>query len=195
VAHPFHILTVEWVETIDLNPARFAAKPHSPLRRIAILSTMHATRPATPADAQLLTAHRHAMFTEMGKASEDALATMSLHFAPWVRRMLSEGKYLGWIVESDDQPVASAGLFLLEWPPHPLDPANDHRGYLLNMYVDPAHRRQGLAKRLVQLCLDETRRRGLRVAALHASDSGRPLYESFNFTPTNEMFFIHPPGQ
>jgi GNAT superfamily N-acetyltransferase len=153
---------------------------------------MLATRTATPADAPLLTAHRHAMFADMGKASEEALATMSLHFEPWVRRRLVEGKYLSWIVEDRDQPIASAGLFLLEWPPHPLDPSNDHRGYILNMYVDPSHRCQGLAKNLVQLCLDETHRRGLRVASLHASEAGRPLYESFGFTPTNEMFYIHP---
>jgi GNAT superfamily N-acetyltransferase len=151
---------------------------------------MLATRPAIPADAPLLTAHRHAMFDDMGKSTDNALATMSLHFEPWVRRMIIEGKYLGWIIESDGQPVASTGLFLLEWPPHALDPANDQRGYILNMYVDPAHRRQGLAKQLVQLCLDETRRRGLRVAALHASEAGRPLYETFSFTPTNEMHFI-----
>jgi GNAT superfamily N-acetyltransferase len=153
---------------------------------------MPATRPATLEDVPLLTAHRHAMFADMGSASDDALATMSLHFAPWLRRMLAEGKYLGWIVESDDQPVASAGLFLLEWPPHPLDPSNDHRGYVLNMYVDPAHRRQGLARNLLQLCLDESRRRGLRIVALHASDAGRPLYTSFGFAPANEMFYLHP---
>jgi GNAT superfamily N-acetyltransferase len=154
---------------------------------------MLVTRTATPADAPLLTAHRPAMFADIGQSSPDALATMSLHFAPWVSRMLAEGKYLAWIVESDEQPVASAGLFLLEWPPHPLDPSNDHRGYLLNMYVDPAHRRQALAKDLVQLCLDESRRRGLRVAALHASDAGRPLYETFGFAASNEMFYLHNP--
>jgi GNAT superfamily N-acetyltransferase len=154
---------------------------------------MLATRTATPTDAPLLTAHRQAMFAEMGKVTDDALATMSLHFEPWVRRMIEEGKYIGWIIESDGHPVASAGLFLLEWPPHPLDPSNGHRGYLLNMYVDPVHRRQGLAKNLVQLCLNETRRRGIRVAALHASEAGRPLYSAVGFSSTNEMFYVHSP--
>jgi ribosomal protein S18 acetylase RimI-like enzyme len=152
---------------------------------------MLSTRPATTDDAPLLTVHRHAMFAEMGEATDDALGAMSLHFAPWVRRKITEGKYLGWIVEYHDKPVASAGLFLLEWPPHPLDPANDHRGYILNMYVDPAYRGQGIAKHLVQLCLDETRRRGLRTVALHASNAGRPLYESFDFTSSTEMFYHH----
>jgi len=60
------------------------------------------------------------------------------------------------------------------------------------MYVDPTHRHQGLAKQLIQLCLDETRRRGLHVASLHASDAGRLLYQSFDFTPSNEMHYIQP---
>jgi predicted acetyltransferase len=50
-----------------------------------------------------------------------------------------------------------------------------------------------VAKNLVKVCLDETRRRGIRVAALHASDAGRPLYQRFGFAPTNEMFFVVPP--
>jgi len=154
---------------------------------------MLTTRSATLEDAPLLTAHRHAMFAEMGKTTNEALETMSLHFAPWVRRMLAEGKYLGWIVEEEGRPVASTSLFLLEWPPHLLDPSGDRRGYLLNMYVDPVYRRQGVAKNLVKVCLDETRRRGIRVAALHASDAGRPLYQRFGFAPTNEMFFVVPP--
>lgn len=152
---------------------------------------MLSTRPATLEDAPLLTAHRHAMFAEMGEATADALGTMSLHFAPWVRRMISEGKYLGWIVESDGKPVASTGLYLLEWPPHPLDPSNDHRGYILNIYIDPEHRRQGLAKGLVQLCLNESRRRGLRTVTLHTSDAGRSLYDSMGFAASNEMFYLH----
>jgi GNAT superfamily N-acetyltransferase len=151
------------------------------------------TRTATPDDAPLLTAHRHAMFADMGKVTGETLGAMSLHFAPWLRRKLTEGRYLGWIIEFDDRPVASAGLFLLEWPPHPLDPSSDYRAYLLNMYVEPTHRRQGIAKHLVHLCLDESRRRGLRIAALHASEAGRPVYESFGFAPTNEMLYHQPP--
>jgi ribosomal protein S18 acetylase RimI-like enzyme len=157
---------------------------------------MFTTRQATVEDAPLLTTHRHAMFAEIGNSSIDDLGTMSLHFSAWVRRKLSEGKYLGWIIEEGDKPVesggkaiASIGLYLLEWPPHPLDPTNDHRGYILNMYIEPEHRRQGLAKGLVQLCLNETRRRGLRMVALHASDAGRPLYESMGFSLSNEMFY------
>jgi len=42
------------------------------------------------------------------------------------------------------------------------------------------------------LCLTEAHRRGLRVVALHSSDAARPVYESFGFRTTNEMFYVEP---
>ena len=55
------------------------------------------------------------------------------------------------------------------------------------MYTEPAARRRGLAKRLLQVMTDWCREHGFSNVSLHASDAGRPLYESFGFRPTNEM--------
>lgn len=151
---------------------------------------MLATRTATLADAALLTSHRHAIFAEIGKSKPEALDTMSRHFRPWVERMIAAGKYAGWIVEDEGEPVASAGFFELEWPPHPFDPAGEARGYLLNFWVEPSHRRRGLAREMVKLAVAESKRRGFRVTALHASDAGRPVYEAVGFRASGEMFFV-----
>jgi len=149
------------------------------------------TRLATLSDAALITSHRLAMFTEMGRNEASALAAMSLHFEPWVKRMMQAEKYVGWIIENGSLPVASAGFFQLEWPPHPLDPASCHRGYLLNFWVEPESRGKGLARLLVTESLAEARRRGLRVVALHASNAGRPVYTAMGFQETNEMFRVN----
>ena len=148
------------------------------------------TRPATAADAPLITAHRKAMFMAMGRDRESILDAMSRNFEPWVTRMIVEGKYAGWITSDDGRPVASAGLLILDWPPHPLDPGGEHRGYLLNVFVEAAFRGRHLAHGLVDQCMAEARRRRLRVVALHTSDAGRPIYESFGFRPTSEMFYV-----
>lgn len=147
------------------------------------------TRPATTADAALITAHRRAMFTAMGRSQESILDAMSRNFEPWVTRKIIEGKYAGWITSDDGRPVASAGLLVLDWPPHPLDPTGEHRGYLLNVFVEESYRGRHLAHGLVNLCMAEARRRRLRVVALHTSDAGRPIYESFGFRATSEMFY------
>ncbi len=104
--------------------------------------------------------------------------------------MIIAGKYVGWIVEDDGRPVASGGFFELEWPPHPLDPVAEHRGYLLNFWVDPDYRGRGLAREIVREALAESRRRGLRITALHSSEAGRRVYEPMGFRATNEMFYV-----
>jgi len=151
---------------------------------------MPTTRTATADDVAMITQHRHAMFAEIGFSTPEALQTMSQHFRPWVQRLMAAGKYVGWVVEQDGLPVASAGFFELEWPPHPFDPASEARGYLLNFWVEPSHRRKGLAKGLVKLAVAESRRRGLRVTTLHASDAGRPVYESLGFRRSGEMMLV-----
>jgi ribosomal protein S18 acetylase RimI-like enzyme len=154
---------------------------------------MLTTRTATASDAALITAHRHAMFAEMGRGDAVTLAEMSRNFEPWVVQMIEAGKYVGWIVEDAAKIAASAGFFQLEWPPHPLDPIGHHRGYLLNFWVDPGYRRLGLARSLVQRALTEAQQRKIRIVALHASDAGRPVYEAMGFSATNEMFHIGEP--
>ena len=148
------------------------------------------TRIATIADAALISSHRRAMFEAMGRGTPETLDTMTRSFEPWLLPRLADGRYSGWITSDLSAPIASAGLLILEWPPHPLDPAGGTRAYLLNVFVEPAWRGRGLARQLVKLCLAETRRRKIRIVSLHASDQGRPLYESLGFRAANEMLFI-----
>lgn len=148
------------------------------------------TRCATVDDAALITAHRKAMFADAHDAEEPVLAEMSRNFESWVKRMLAAGIYAGWITSVGDRPVASAGFMILDWAPHFLDPAGEYRGYVLNVYVVPEYRRRGLARALLQRCLDEARTRRIRVVALHASNAGRPVYEGMGFRSTSEMYIV-----
>ena len=126
------------------------------------------------------------MFASMGGFDKSVLDTLRSASEPWTSRMIQAGKYLGWIFSDDQKPVASAGLLILDWPPHPFDPTGETRAYLLNVFVDPEYRRRGLARSLVNCCLEEARRCNIRVVSLHASREGAPLYEHLGFKPTNE---------
>ena len=81
-------------------------------------------------------------------------------------------------------------MFVLDWPPHPLHPGSSLRAYLLNVFVEPDFRKRGLAHKLIEQCLEEARRRGIRVVTLHSSDAGRPVYEGFGFHATSEMMRV-----
>jgi GNAT superfamily N-acetyltransferase len=50
--------------------------------------------------------------------------------------------------------------------------------------------RRGLARRLMDTMLAWCRAQGMHSIYLHASDHGRPLYESLGFTATNEMRIV-----
>ena len=130
------------------------------------------------------------MFVAMGHTTVD-LESMTRNFEAWVARKLAEGTYLGWITFDGESPVASVGLLLLDWPPIPFDPAGVLRGYLLNVFVEAEYRRRGLARSLLQISLDESRRRGIRCVSLHASEEGRSLYQALGFTASNEMCRTH----
>jgi GNAT superfamily N-acetyltransferase len=148
------------------------------------------TRAATAADVRLIASHRRAMFAAMGGYDEALLDGIRRASEPWVARMIGEGKYVGWITSHESRAIASGGLLILDWPPHPFDPSGEKRGYLLNFFVDPEYRRRGLARALVELCLAEARGRSIRVVSLHASSEGRPVYEQLGFRPTNEMLRV-----
>ena len=147
---------------------------------------MFHTRPATPADAALIAEHRQRMFADSGQGDEAVRATVRVNFEPWVQPRLESGEYTGWIVELDGQPIAGAGIWWMQWPPHFLDPV-PLRPYLLNVFVDPAHRGHGLARKLVELAIEAARSRGCRLLSLHASRMGKPIYEKMGFSGTTEM--------
>lgn len=147
----------------------------------------YALRRAGPADAAHITAHRRAMFAEMAHSDPARLDLMEAEFLPWVTARLKRAEYLAWLADdSSGQVVGGAGLWLMDWPPHVVG-RQARRGNLLNVYVAPAHRCQGLARRLLETALDWCRANDLDVVILHASDDGRPLYEALGFAPTNEM--------
>jgi GNAT superfamily N-acetyltransferase len=155
-----------------------------------------AIRRATVDDAPTIARHRAAMFVEMGSLVPAAAPPLVDAATAWLREALPRGEYVGWLVTLDDGQggvVAGAGVQLRALMPRP---SSDGHGLLtgrqaivLNVYVEPGGRRQGLARMLVRHILDWARQERIASLVLHASDAGRPLYESLGFVATNEMRF------
>jgi ribosomal protein S18 acetylase RimI-like enzyme len=137
-------------------------------------------------DLELVCRHREEMFRDSGR-SDDVLQPMTEHFRAWVRPRLLDGSYFGYAMLDGGVPVAGIGLMLIDWPPHPSHPTQDKRGYVLNVYVEPAYRKRGLARELMRLAEAEFARRGIGYAILHATAKGRPLYQDEGWAGTTEM--------
>jgi len=147
------------------------------------------TRPVTTEDLELICEQRERIFRESNSPgrTEEILKTQAAHFRPWLAQRLRDKSYFGYIVEDAGKPVAGIGLMLIDWPPSPSHPTSDKRGYVLNVFVEPPHRRQGLAVKLMELADKEFARRGASYAVLHSTRMGRPLYEKIGWNATNEM--------
>jgi len=143
-------------------------------------------RRATPGDLEVILYHRRRMFEDMGFTNPDDLRAMFETSTPLLTRGLLNGTYRGWLVEASGAVVAGGGLIFLDFQSHPNDP-RPQRAWVVNMFTELTHRRQGLAQRLMETMLDWCRAEGMRFLYLHASDEGRPLYQRLGFVPTNEM--------
>lgn len=141
---------------------------------------------AVAEDAEIIGEHRRRMFLDSGQADEERIEAVIASFVPWARAKLADGSYVGWLTEEDGHVVAGAGMLLMDFPPHWMDP-QPVRAYLLNVYVEPAFRKRGLARNLLEMAVNDALRRGIKVVSLHASKFGRPLYALNGFAPTNEM--------
>ncbi len=145
-------------------------------------------RPATPSDHTILVAHRVRMFQDMGLDFDaERLANA---FGPWLTEMMAKGEYRAWVIEGNDAVVAGGGFTILPWPPGPRYPAG-RIAFVYNVYTEPAHRRRGLARRLMEAMHDWCRTEDITNIALNASRDGQPLYEAMGYSvATSPMMFL-----
>lgn len=149
---------------------------------------MYELRMAGVEDVAHVVRHREGMFRDMGL--EFDYAAMTTAFEPWLRDTLTSGVYRGWVAQTAaGVVVAGAGLTVLPWPPGPQD-VRGRCAFVYNVYVEPEHRRQGLARRLMETLHAWCRAEGIRLVGLNASEAGQPLYESMGYRKVNHMFRV-----
>jgi GNAT superfamily N-acetyltransferase len=148
-------------------------------------------RPATDDDVDVLVHHRIAMFRDMGTPMNEE--KVAREFKRWVSEMLPVGTYRGWVVETagsesgssherEASPavVAGGGICIFPWPPGPQS-FGDRLAFVYNVYTEPGHRRQGLARRVMEAIHAWCRESGIGALALNSSDEGQSLYESLGY--------------
>jgi GNAT superfamily N-acetyltransferase len=152
------------------------------------VATEYALRPATLGDADVLVRHRLSMFADMGVSYDEA--GLDAAFRAWLAHTMPAGVYRAWLVETATGEVAAGGgITVIAWPPGPHYPG-DRLAFVYNMYTEPAHRRRGLARRLMDAIHTWCRGNGVTSVALTASRDGQRLYASLGYveSPAPMMF-------
>jgi GNAT superfamily N-acetyltransferase len=140
-------------------------------------------RPATIADIPHLVAQREEMFRDMGIAAE--FDGMAAAMEAWLQHALPSKTYLGWVAAHRDTVVAGAGLIVIPWPPGPIT-MDPRCGFVFNVYTQPAHRKHGLARRLMDALHGYCRAEGIERVVLNASVFGKPLYQAIGYVSTEQ---------
>lgn len=144
-------------------------------------------RPATIHDIPDIVRLRRGMFEAMGYGNGGQLDSVDAACEAYFSHAIQAGRYQGWLAStSEGKAIASGGLVVDEHPPGP-DNLSGRIGYVMNLYTDPAYRRRGIARNVMGRIMERIQSTGITVAALHATDVGRPLYDQFGFAESNEV--------
>jgi ribosomal protein S18 acetylase RimI-like enzyme len=140
-------------------------------------------------DDEILARHHIALWKSYGIPVEqmraDALAII-LDFIAVGRRERNLATFLA--CADDDRVVGSASCQLHRVPyPEIMLPSVRRFGYVWSVFVEPAYRRQGIARQLMEHALAHLRSIGCTTAVLHSSDAGEALYQQLGFRVVKEM--------
>ena len=119
----------------------------------------------------------------IGQLREEG-ATEDIELKPalldYYNRHLADGTFVSYLAVDGNKIIGTSGMSFVEKPPYFGCPSGK-LGLLSSMYTDNNYRRQGIAKKLLSMVVDEARAYGCGVVQITASDMGVLLYRDFGF--------------
>ncbi len=98
----------------------------------------------------------------------------------YYNRHLADGTFVSWLAMEGNKIIGTSGMSFVEKPPYFGCPTGK-LGLLSSMYTDPAYRRRGIAKELLNRVVEEARSYGCGAVHITASDMGVRLYTAYGF--------------
>ena len=98
----------------------------------------------------------------------------------YYRKHMADGTFVSWIALDGNKIVGTSGMSFVEKPPYFSCPSGK-LGLLSSMFTDPAYRRMGIAKELLDRVDKEARNYGCGAVHITASDMGVKLYTAYGF--------------
>ena len=145
-------------------------------------------RIATKEDIDILMSIRLEMLQKVNELSDNYV--FSDEFIANSKRYFLQGNQTTGIALENGKVVACASMSYIEIMPTFSHPTGN-RAHLMNVYTNANYRRQGVARKLVQMLIDEARGKGVTEISLDATDLGRPLYETLGFCASDECMVMN----
>jgi GNAT superfamily N-acetyltransferase len=148
-------------------------------------------RRATEADDDTLVRHYLAVWESYGTPEEHYYSDAPARVRAFIQdTRLKLG--LGVFVATVHNVAVGSVACQLQSSPYPDVVMPEHRryGYIWSVFVEPDHRKRGIAQALVESALGHLRSIGCTKAVLHSSDAGKQLYAQIGFQPASEMRLV-----
>jgi GNAT superfamily N-acetyltransferase len=143
-------------------------------------------RPATALDAELLARHRAAVWHEVGDWSRAELEPQIPVWTAFFRKCVADGTYVAFVAEDAGRGVGSGAVLVQLSIPRP-GLGSEQAGRVQSVYVEPAQRRGGVARAIMERIVAFARESKLITLTLHPSDDARSLYAGMGFEAADEM--------
>lgn len=99
----------------------------------------------------------------------------------YYQEALASDNHTAFLVYNDDDNVIGAGAVSYYQVMPTYHNTSGKKAYIMNMYVAPEHRRKGMATKLLDLLIADSKERGIDHITLEATQMGRKLYENYGF--------------
>ncbi|MBR6959863.1 MAG: GNAT family N-acetyltransferase [Clostridiales bacterium] len=144
-------------------------------------------RIATDKDIELMMRSRLEMLRVVNNLSDDY--EYSEDIVNNSREYFLNGNQTTVLVLDGDKVIGCASMSYMTIMPTFSHPTGQ-RAHLMNVYTNPSYRRQGIARKMVNMLIDDAWSKGATEISLDATKLGRPLYESMGFIDSNECMVL-----
>ncbi|MFW9812516.1 MAG: GNAT family N-acetyltransferase [Candidatus Thorarchaeota archaeon] len=144
-------------------------------------------REATKDDGKWLLHHRIGMFTDMGEPDDYIQGTIELTNKYLEGDWTKDYRYF--LVEANGDVIGGCGISSFRVPPQVSQPKGVY-AYLSNMFVEREHRGKGVGRKLLKHVIDVCKQERIGLLFLHASEHGKPLYESEGFKAKTHLMAL-----
>ena len=144
-------------------------------------------RKATTEDIELLMSSRLEMLRTVNDLPDDYEYSKEIVSAS--RDYFLNGDQTTILAIDGDKVIGCASMSYIRIMPTFSHPTG-RRAHLMNVYTRNEYRRQGIARKMVEMLIDATWAKGATEISLDATVMGRPLYESLGFKNSTECMVL-----
>lgn len=141
---------------------------------------------ATLEDIDILTEGRIEVLRAANKLSGDTdMSEVKRQSYNYYQKALCNDSHIAYLVFDESRFVGAGGVSFFQVMPTYHNPSGN-KAYIMNMYTNPEYRRKGIAYKILDMLIKDTKSKGISAISLEATDMGRPLYEKYGFVKMND---------